>query len=67
VAPSLLPTETTDKYIQDWGKIIPCTKEEFLSGFNTDALLCDCVQISMHTFPYLEFMMKDQELNFKHF
>jgi hypothetical protein len=30
VAPSLLPTETTDKYIQDWGKIIPCTKEEFL-------------------------------------
>jgi hypothetical protein len=29
VAPSLLLTETTDKYIQEWGKIIPYTKEEF--------------------------------------
>jgi hypothetical protein len=30
VAPSLLPTETTDKYIQEWGKIISRTKEVFL-------------------------------------
>jgi hypothetical protein len=30
VAPSFLPTETTDKYIQEWGNTISRTKAEFL-------------------------------------
>jgi len=39
----------------------------FISVFNTAALLRDCVKIFMHTYPYLVFMVKDQEVNFKYF
>jgi hypothetical protein len=65
VAPSLLPTETTDKYIQHWGKVTACTKEQFLYQYSVPMHYSVIVYKSSCTL--MVFMVQDQDANFKYF